>query len=349
MAQGQLTVDLEAVVANWRAMDRLSAASVATGAVLKADAYGLGLAPVARALASAGARQFFVVQAEEGAALRTALGAGPDIYILAGHMAGDAGLIAAHGLIPVLSASAQVARHLGALPGHPFGLQLETGMYRLGIDAADWAAMAGDLVARGPALIMSHLASADDPASGQNAAQLAAFRRMTDGIAVPRSLAATGGTVLGPDYHFDLTRPGIGLYGGLPFADARPVVRLSLPVAQLRGIPAGAPVGYSATWTAPRPTRLATVLSGYADGLIRSLSGKAVLWHGDRPCPLVGRVSMDLLTVDVTGLDGDPDHLDILCPAQTIDALADLAGTISYEILTSLGARYQRHYLGAGA
>ncbi len=349
MAQGELTVDLSALAANWRGLDGLSKGGTETAAVLKADAYGLGLAPVARHLAGAGVRSFFVALAEEGVALRAAVGPLPAIYILSGHMAGDAPLLAAHGLTPILTSGGQIARHFAALPDHPFGVQLETGMHRLGLPEADWAAGSSEILARAPRLIMSHLASADDPAAGQNAAQLARFRRLTDGTGVRRSFAATGGIVLGPDYHFDLTRPGVGLYGGLPFAAARPVVRLSLPVIQIRDIPAGAPVGYSATWTAPRPTRLATVSGGYADGLIRSLSGKAILWHGATPCPLVGRVSMDLLTIDITGLGDDPNHLDILGPRQTIDTLADIAGTISYELLTSLGRRYRRSYVGGAA
>jgi alanine racemase len=168
---------------------------------------------------------------------------------------------------------------------------------------------------------------------------------MTAGLQVPLSLAATGGILLGPDYHFDLCRPGVGLYGGLPFADARPVVRLDVPVIQVRDVAPAETVGYGATFQARRPTRVATLAAGYADGVIRAMGGKAQVMHEDRPLPLLGRVSMDLLTVDVTDLEEVPEHLQLLGQAQGVDDLADAAGTIGYEILTALGARYDRIYL----
>ena len=199
---------------------------------------------------------------------------------------------------------------------------------------------------RSPRLVMSHLACADEPDHPMNAQQLAAFREMTDGLDVPRSLAATGGTLLGPDYHFDLTRPGIGLYGGLPFADANPVVRLSLPVVQIRDVEPGEIVGYASGWTAERATRVATVAAGYADGIFRHLGGKVHLYCDDIACPVIGRISMDLITVDVTDLPEPPRALDLLSAAQGVDDLADLAGTIGYEVLTSLGARYGRRHTG---
>jgi alanine racemase len=182
-----------------------------------------------------------------------------------------------------------------------------------------------------------------------NAQQLAEFHRLTDGIAVPRSFAATGGILLGPAYHFDLTRPGIGLYAAQPYTAGQPALRLSLPVIQTRHLTAGETAGYGNSWTATADTTLATVAAGYADGLSRRLSNNAKLWHGDVPCPIVGRVSMDLITVDVTHLSAIPDALDILGPHQSPDALADLAGTIGYEVLTSLGPRYTRHYIGGAA
>jgi alanine racemase len=222
-------------------------------------------------------------------------------------------------------------------------------MNRLGMEAGEWAATAPILLEAGPALLLSHLACADAPDHPANPAQLAEFHAMTDGTGVPRSFAATGGILLGPDYHFDLTRPGIGLYGGLPYDTGRPVVGLALPVVQLRDVEPGESAGYGCTWTAETPARLATVMGGYADGLGRALSNQAVLWHGDTPCPVVGRVSMDLLTVDVTHLDETPAVLDILGPFQTPDDLADVAGTIGYEILTGLSHRFSRRYIGAGA
>ena len=347
MTAARLTIDLDAIAANWQALSRLS--ETETGATIKADAYGLGAGPVAQRLAAAGARTFFVALAEEGATLRKALGTGPRIFVFSGHMAGDTQTLRNLNLIPLINSAEQMVRHAEALPGHAFGVQLDSGMNRLGMEPAEWAAVRAMIMQAGPQLIMSHLACADDPLHVMNAEQLETFTRMTTGLDTPRSLAATGGILLGRDYHFDLTRPGIGLYGGAPYEDAYPVATLSLPVIQVRDVDPGELVGYSGTWVAPRRARIATVAAGYADGLLRALSGKATLWAGDTPCPVVGRVSMDLITCDVTELAQDPESLDILGAHQTVDALAEVAGTIGYEILTSLGARYRRRYTGNGA
>lgn len=344
MSTGRLTIDLDAVTANWRALDAKSEQGVQTGAVVKADGYGLGVDKLGRALAAAGARRFFVAVAEEGAALRQALGPGPEISVFGGHMAGDTDMIHDLGLVPMLNSVDQLTRHFEALPGHPFGIQLDTGMNRLGMEPAEWAALRDLVLVQNPRLIMSHLACADEPTHLMNRQQLDIFHDMTEGVDVPRSLAATGGILLGPDYHFDRTRPGVGLYGGLPFDTARPVVTLDLPVIQIRDLAAGESVGYSNTWIAETPSRVATVSGGYADGLLRKLSNKAVLFHNDIPCPLLGRVSMDLISVDITHLRDTPKTLNILGPQQTVDDLADVAGTIGYEILTQLGARYARFY-----
>ena len=343
MATPTLTIDLDAIAANWRALDA-AAPAAETAAVVKADAYGLGLEPVARALAAAGARSFFVAIAEEGAELRRTLGPGPAIFVLSGHMEGDAPLLRDHGLTALLNTPEQAARHRTALPGHTYGVQLDTGMNRLGMEPNDWSSLRGEL--SDPALVMSHLACADEPDHPMNAAQMAAFREMTAGVDAPRSLAATGGVLLGPGWQFEVTRAGIGLYGGAPFTAARPVVRLSAPVIQVRELAPGETVGYGATWTAEAPARIATVAAGYGDGLIRAMGGRARLWAGDIPCPSVGRVSMDLLTVDVTHLGEVPSSLDILGPHGGIDELARAAGTIGYEILTALGQRYTRRYEG---
>lgn len=347
MSAARLTIDLDAIAANWLQLSRLAHAE--TGATIKADAYGLGAGPVARRLADAGVRSFFVALAEEGAAIRQAIGAGPRIFVFSGHMAGDAQLLRNLDLIPLVNSADQLARHLEALPQHPFGVQLDTGMNRLGMEPAEWAAVRTIDLPHPPHLVMSHLACADEPGHLMNPGQLGVFLEMTEGIGAPRSLAATGGMLLGPDYHFDLCRPGIGLYGGLPFEDALSVVTLSLPVVQVRDVEPHEAVGYACTWVAPRPSRIATVAAGYADGLLRSLSNRAVLWAGSTPCPVVGRVSMDLITVDVTDLADEPEWLDILGPRQSVDALAELAGTIGYEILTSLGPRYRRRYAGGAA
>jgi alanine racemase len=257
-------------------------------------------------------------------------------------MEGDGRKLAGAALIPMLNSIEQLARHLESLPGHAFGIQLDTGMNRLGFEWADWSEAAGIALDHDPLWLTSHLACADEPDHGMNSYQLDIFRQMTDGLGVPRSLSATGGILLGPDYHFDLTRPGIGLYGGHPFDAAQPVVRLDLPVVQCRDLMEGEVVGYGNAWQAERPSRIATVSGGYADGLLRALSGRATFYHGDTPCPLVGRVSMDLITVDITDLGTDPDFLTLLGPAQGVDALARVAGTIGYEVLTSLGSRYTR-------
>lgn len=314
--------------------------------MVKADAYGLGAARVARALAAAGARSFFVALAEEGAALRAALGPAPAILVLSGLMEGDAALCREHGLVPCLNSVEQVAEFATVLPGAPCALQIDSGMNRLGLEAADVVALTPLLPRLAPRLVLSHLACADAPAHPQNARQRAAFAALAARLPAARwSLAATGGILLGPGYHFAMTRPGIGLYGGLPFADARPVVTLSLPVIQVREVAAGETVGYGAVWTAARPSRIATVAAGYADGLLRGIgSGGIALWAGDTPCPLVGRVSMDLITVDVTELAAVPRELEILNAQQGIDALAAAAGSIGYEVLTRLGGRCERVY-----
>ena len=309
-----LQIDIAAILANHAAL-AAHAPTARAAAVVKADAYGLGAATVAPALYRAGVRDFFVALAQEGRAIRPLLPPDARINVLSGHMAG-ADLT---GLTPVLNSPEQFFRDRAMRPGQPFAIQLDSGMNRLGMEAAEWAA---------------------------NTAQLATFRAMTDGCGVPRSLAATGGILLGPDYHFDIVRPGVGLYGGMPFADARGVVTLSLRVIQTRDVRAGEMVGYGASWHAPRDCRIATVDAGYADGILRSLSGKgAHLFAGDTACPIVGRVSMDLITVDVTALATVPDRLTLIGAHQPIDRLADIAGTIGYEVLTSLGLRYERTYL----
>ncbi|MXU65656.1 alanine racemase [Oceanomicrobium pacificus] len=343
MARARLTIDLDAIAANWRTLDALSAPEVETAAVVKANAYGLGVDAVAPVLEAAGARSFFVALAEEGVAVRRALGDGPRIFVFSGLMPGDAPLLTANGLVPLLNSLQQLSDFKSEMPGTAFGIQLDSGMNRLGLEPADWKAARDQLDAM-PALIMSHLACADAPDHDMNRRQRDCFAEMVQDMSVPCSLAATGGTLLGPDFHHQMVRPGIGLYGGLPFAGAAPVVTLSVPVIQTRTVEAGEAVGYGADWVAEGPRRIATVAAGYADGLMRHLAPGMALYHGATPCPIAGRVSMDLITVDVTGLPDAPDKLDILGPQQTVDDLARAAGTIGYEILTSLGDRYERVY-----
>ena len=345
MSTARLSIDLDALATNWRNLDALSTSE--TAAVVKANGYGLDAGRVGQALARAGARNFFVAAAEEGVALRRAIGPDLGISVFSGHMDGDARLLQEFNLTPMLNSVDQMLRHFESLPGHSFGVQLDSGMNRLGMEPAEWAALRDIALGQKPVLIMSHLACADEPYHQMNALQLKVFREMTDGVDVPRSLAATGGILLGKDYHFDLCRPGIGLYGGLPFGDAVPVIKLDLPVIQIRDILPGESVGYGNSWIARRPSRIATVAAGYADGLIRAMgTGGINAYVDDTACPIVGRVSMDLITIDVTDLSGDPEYLSLINPQQTVDKVADAAGTIGYEILTSLGHRYARSYSG---
>ncbi|WP_281825614.1 alanine racemase [Jannaschia rubra] len=346
MATGTLLIDLEAIAANWRALDAMSSPDCETGACVKADAYGLGVAKVAPRLFRAGCRAFFVATAEEGMELRRVLGPEPRIYAFYGHMAGDTATLKRGDVVPMICSVDQLARHLESLPRHPFGLQLDTGMNRLGLKPAEWAAVAELALRADPVLVMSHLASADEPDSPQNLAQLALFNDLTEGIDPPRSLAATGGILLGKDWHFDMVRPGIGLYGGLPWAEADPVVSLDLPVITCFDVETGDKVGYNGTWTAPETSRIATVAGGYADGLFRALSPGMDVMAGPVPCPVVGRVSMDVMGVDISHLDADPESVRVLDAHRTVDAVAAHAGTIGYEVLTSLGRRYDRRYRG---
>ena len=346
MAQGILTIDLSAVRSNWSAL-RALAPHAETAAVVKANAYGLGVAEVARALALEGARQFFVASAEEGAAVRAALGSGPRINVFSGHMQGDTDVIRAAELVPMINSADQLERHLTSMPDHDFGVQLDTGMNRLGMEDAEWRSLRDRITTRSPTLVMSHLACADDPEHPMNAAQLRCFREMTDGIAAPRSLAATGGVLLGAQYHFDVTRPGIGLYGGLPFTDATPVVALDVPVIQTRKVAKGESVGYGNSWISERSSTIATIAAGYADGVLRAMGPQAWVWHEETRCKIVGRISMDMIGVDVTDLAEPPETLSLLGRGQSVDMLADWAGSIGYEILTSLGSRYTRRYTGS--
>ncbi|MFP7571437.1 alanine racemase [Marivita sp. S2033] len=345
MARSELTIDLGAVCTNWRALAAMNTGE--TAAVVKADAYGLGAAEVSRALAGAGARTFFVALAEEGVALRDALGPGPTICVFGGHMSGDAALLRDADLVPMINSIDQMLRHVESLPGRSFGIQLDSGMNRLGMEPGEWAALREIALSQKPVLVMSHLACADTPSHGMNAFQLQTFRQMTDGIDAPRSLSATGGILLGSDYHFEMTRPGIGLYGGLPFVDALPVAALSIPVIQVRDVNPGESVGYGNAWVARVPGRIATIAAGYADGILRAMGPKASVWAGETRCKIAGRISMDLIGVDVSAVKDMPDTVELLGAHQSIDTLANAAGTIGYEILTSLGARYHRRYVGA--
>ena len=342
MGIATLTINLNALRTNWRCLNAMSRTE--TAAVVKADAYGLGAARVAATLADEGVQSFFVAVAEEGAAVREAVGDRSSIYIFSGHMEGDDHLIAKHNLIPLINSVDQMLRHAELMKNHSFGIQLDTGMNRLGMKPSDWEAVRDTALRLEPKLIMSHLACADEFTNPMNRQQLETFEEMTEGLFVPRSLSATGGILLGEEYHFDLTRPGIGLYGGDPFGDAKAVISIDIPVVQIREVETGESVGYGNSWHAPGPCKIATLSAGYADGILRAMGPNTALYAERIRCPIVGRISMDLIGVDVSEAPNPPTSLTLLNSVQTIDHLARNSGTIGYEILTSLGARYERRY-----
>ena len=363
-----LTVDLDAVAANYRRLrDRLGGAACA--AVVKADGYGLGIERVAPALARAGCRVVFVAHIEEGIRLRQVLNDTGEsefvqavIHVLGGLMAGAEGAYDASRLAPVLGSlreihdwktyCARVERPL------PCTIHADTGMLRLGLPPDELEKLTEEpsrLEGLDILGVISHLASADEPESPKNAEQLAAFtdvrRRLPQGKA---SLANSSGIFLGPEYHCNLVRPGVALYGvgpvpGKPNPMAQ-VVRLQGKIVQVRDVDTPQTVGYGATHRVEGPGRIATVPVGYADGYLRSLSNKGTGYIGDTPVPVVGRVSMDLITLDVTSI---PAHLclpgalvDLIGPNNPVERVAEDAGTIGYEILTGLGRRYHRVYVG---
>lgn len=341
----ELTIDLGAIRANWRTLDAMTRPGCETAAVVKADAYGCGLAAVGQALAREGAATFFIAMPDEGVRLRAAIGPGPAIYVLAGYDRGALASYTGADLRPVLNTADQARWWFRDTLG-PAAIQIDTGMNRLGMEADEFAVFRPlpPLVD----LVLSHLGCADDVADPLTPLQLAEFHRLTDGLGIRRSLAATAGLLRGATYHFEMTRAGIGLYGGWPFEAARPVARAEAPIIQLRDVAPGEVVGYGSTWGAERPARIATVSAGYADGLIRALSGSGRAFVGGTPAPIAGRVSMDLVTLDVTGIDCAPgDMVEFLGARQSIDDLARAAGTIGHEILTSLGQRYRRSYVSA--
>ena len=353
-----LTIDVAAVVANWRLLrDRLGRADC--GAVVKADAYGLGPERIAPALEAAGCRAFFVADLAEGVALRTWLQPASRIFVLNGTPPGCEADFLAHGLVPVVNTMAELAawrahaRKLGRrLPIAP---QLDIGMARLGLEPAHAEAIAADpalLEGLDSVLTVGHLACPDEPAHPANATQLAAFERLRVLLpAAPASLASSSGIFLDPRFHFDLARPGVALYGVNPTPGAanpmRPVVALSARVLQVRNVPAGAGVGYGQTATTARPSRLATISLGYADGWPRGAAASA--WFQGERLPFIGRVSMDSIVLDATGVAAslrEGDRVELIGPHQSVDDVARAAGTIGYEILTSLGRRLHRTYAG---
>ncbi len=358
-ASGYLTIDLTAIARNYEKLVA-EVAPARAAAVVKADAYGLGANRVAARLYQQGCRHFFVAQFVEALRLQTSLAADATVYVLNGLQPGNETACAEHGIVPVINSLEQLQRwnETAKALDHklPAALQFDTGMSRLGVPPAERAAVASLLRASGSIdvqFIMSHLASADVAESEQNGSQLAEMNRITAEFPeFDLCFANSGGIFLGRPYHGVLARPGIALYGGAPTANQpnpmEPVLRLDVAVVQTRTVPAGARVGYSGTHIAAGETRLATIAAGYADGLPRSLSGRGAVYCDGIRLPIVGRVSMDSITIDISALPDGRLHLgslvEVLGPNQTLEDLARDAGTISYEILTGLGQRYERQY-----
>jgi alanine racemase len=349
MAGPRLQIDLDAIIANWRMVQRRVEPAYAA-AVVKADAYGLGAATVATALSKAGCARFYVAWPSEGAALRRALGATPEITVFHGPTPDTMDVFRMHQLVPVLNHLEQIELWItGNVSPRPAAVHVDVGMNRLGLAEAHWVT-ASKMLPK-PSRVVGHL-SCGDETSPLNAQQLEIFERASKfWPGAPRSLSATGGSYLGAPYHFEEVRPGIGLYGGGPALakESHPhvVVTIKAPVLQIRDIKKGTAVGYGASWAADADTTLATVGLGYADGFLRSASNKGMAFVGGQKRPIVGRVSMDLIVVDVTGLSVSPgDDIEFLGPNMPISEVAGAMGTIDYEILTRLGSRFERSYVG---
>lgn len=360
-ASAVLTIDLDALADNWRSLAKRAAGAVCA-AVVKADAYGLGIAHAAPALWAAGARIFFVAQLAEGVALRAVL---PDatLYVLGGLLPGTDAAFRAYDLRPVLGSRpelddwARICRAEGR--ELPAALHVDTGMNRLGLTCAEALALGPGGLGFTPSLLMSHLACADTPGHPLTALQLERFRTLRAAFAgVPASLANSAGLLTGPEFHFDVVRPGIALYGGASLQSApvfKPVLRLEAPIILVRRCAAGESIGYGAAQHVERDSRIAILSVGYADGFLRgfgaadgSAGAEAVI--AGRRCPLVGRVSMDLVAVDVTSLPEGAvargDAAVLLGEGIGVDDLAAHGGTIGYEVLTDLSRRYRRVYRG---
>ncbi|CAN7387535.1 alanine racemase [Phenylobacterium sp. LjRoot164] len=359
LAGGRLTIDLAALRTNYSLIAE-RAAPARAAAVVKADAYGLGAERVVRTLAEAGCRDFFVAVITEALSLVTHAPAEARIYVLNGLPPGAEAVCADAGVVPVLNSLPQIERWRAEARRRGVRLacvvQVDSGMSRLGLAPGDIDNLpAGLMDDVEVVLVMSHLACGDTPGAAANQEQLARFEALADriGPALPRSLANSAGVFIAPEFRQDLVRPGLALYGAAPIDGAaspvRPVVRLEARVIQLRSIEAGAGVGYGLTYVAREPRRLASVSVGYADGWPRRLGGRAAAYFGDVRLPIVGRVSMDSMTLDVSDLPAgalsEGDFVDLIGLNQTLEAVAAGAETIAYEILTGLGKRYSRTYL----
>lgn len=368
IAPVRITIDLGALADNWREMARRSG-KAATAAVVKADAYGLGLEDCGTALYEAGARDFFVAAVQEGVTLRVYA---PEarIYVLSGIWPGQEALFYEHGLVPVIASEEQLAFWMSVTSehgDHPCALHVDTGFNRLGLPLEEAIAFADDVsrpASFSPVLILSHLHSGDAPASPLNRQQLEAFQRVAAAYeGIPSTLAASAGVFLGPEYHFDLTRPGIAVYGGESVNGAKPlkpVAKAEARIIQIREAIAGSTVSYGATHQLSRNSRLAIASVGYADGYLRSLSGSGVPiraggtsgafgYIAGHRVPVIGRVTMDLTIFDITDVPPSAiragDYVELFGPNMPLDDVARAAGTIGYEMLTGLGLRYERRYI----
>ncbi|MFD1747530.1 alanine racemase [Rhizobium helianthi] len=357
---GVLTIDLAALRRNYRRICDTVFPARAAG-VVKADGYGLGASRVAQALYEEGCRDFFVAHYGEAVQLQPRLQRDANVYVLNGLQPGIEADCATRGIIPVLNSLEQVTRWRAAAALHqrrlPAILQFDTGMSRLGMAQVEAEALASDptlLSGIDIRYIMSHLACADEGEDEHNAAQAEQMARFSDIFpGVPVSFANSGGSFLGERYRGALVRPGIALYGGRPTDSLErpmePVVKIEGAIIQTRLVPAGAAVGYSATYVAPEEKRMAAVSLGYADGIIRSLSNRGAFFHRGYRLPIIGRVSMDSTIIDISDLpEGDIELgtlVEFVGPSQPLEQVAEEAGTISYEILTSIGQRYHRQYI----
>ena len=358
-----LTIDLGAIAANWRGLrdaGRADGRPIDCAAVLKADAYGTGAAMVGPRLAAEGCRQFFVAHLDEGIALRAVVPDHP-ICVLNGLLPGTDGDFVEHRLTPALNhlgqlnawraAAQRFSRPLDAI------IHIDTGMHRLGFSPDEAQALAnerGRLRGLRLALLMSHLVASEEQANPVNGEQLSRFRNFLRTMpGAPASLANSSGIFLGPDYHFDLLRPGAALYGINPLPGEAnpmlPVVALHARILQIRRIDALQTVGYGGAWRSARPSRIATIALGYADGYFRTLIHRTHVYLAGHRVPVIGRISMDLVTIDVTDVPEGESQLgatvEVLGRNVTAEDLADHARTNAYEVMTALGRRYARLYV----
>lgn len=357
---GRLTIDLGAIAANYRYLCAMHPAS-RMGAVVKADAYGLGASVIAPMLAGQGARDFFVAHLAEALALKPLLPADAVLFVLNGLAPGSERRCAEAGILPVINtpeqARAWYALTIDQVSTFPAALQVDTGMSRLGLSEEEldevlgWPDFAGQVNIR---LLMTHMACADTPAAPANEDQTGRFARLGARLpSVPRSLANSAAAMFLPEAAGGVLRPGLILYGvdpgegGLP--EMRAAIRLEARIIQLRHIPAGAGVGYGFDYISDRPLRIATLSAGYADGWPRALSNKGAVWFEGLRLPILGRVSMDSCVVDVTnvpeGRIRPGDRVELIGAHQSVSDLANLLNTTPHEILTSLGRRFARSYI----